>query len=109
MQDKNLYKNLIQSMFPTVHGNDKVKRGIMLMLFGGVPKTTLEGTTLRLEFLLVFRIHRIRMFLGLPDPDPLVRGMYPDPDLSIIKQKIGRKPSDSSCFVTAFGLFIFEK
>jgi hypothetical protein len=39
----------------------------------------------------VFRIHRIHMFLGLPDPDPLVRGMEPDPDpapdLSIIKQK----------------------
>ncbi len=24
------------------------------------------------------------MFLGLPDPDPLVRGMDPDPDPSII-------------------------
>ncbi len=38
----------------------------------------------------VFRI-RIHMFLGHkdPDPDPLVRGMDPDPDLdpSIIKQK----------------------
>ncbi len=32
----------------------------------------------------VFRIH---MFLGFPDPDPLVRGMNPDPDPSIIKQK----------------------
>ncbi len=34
----------------------------------------------------VFRIH---MFLGLPDPDadPLVRGMDPDPDPSIRKQK----------------------
>jgi hypothetical protein len=33
------------------------------------------------------RIHRIHMFLGLPDPDPvpLVRGMDPDP--STIKQK----------------------
>ncbi len=30
----------------------------------------------------VFRIH---MFLGLPDPDPLVKSMDPDP--SIIKQK----------------------
>jgi hypothetical protein len=30
-------------------------------------------------------IHRIHMFLGLPDPDPLVRGMGPDP--SIIMQK----------------------
>ncbi len=26
------------------------------------------------------RIHRIHMFLGLPDPDPLVRGMDPNPD-----------------------------
>ncbi len=34
------------------------------------------------RLLLVFRI---RMFLGLPDPDPLVRG--PDPDPSIVKQK----------------------
>jgi hypothetical protein len=32
----------------------------------------------------VLRI-RIHMFLGLPDPDPLVRGMDPDP--SIIMQK----------------------
>jgi hypothetical protein len=33
------------------------------------------------------QIHRIHMFLGLmgPDPEPLVRGMDPDP--SIIKQK----------------------
>ncbi len=33
----------------------------------------------------MFRIHRVHMFLGLPDPDHLVRGMDPDP--SIIKQK----------------------
>ncbi len=32
----------------------------------------------------VLRI-RIHMFLGLPDPDPLVRGIDPDP--SIIMQK----------------------
>jgi hypothetical protein len=35
----------------------------------------------------VFRIHWIHMFLGLPDLDPLVRGMDLDPDPSIIKQK----------------------
>lgn len=46
-QDKNLYHHLITSMFPTIHGNDEVKRGVLLMLFGGVPKTTGEGTTLR--------------------------------------------------------------
>ena len=28
-------------------GNDEVKRGVLLMLFGGVPKVTLEGTSLR--------------------------------------------------------------
>jgi hypothetical protein len=33
------------------------------------------------------RIHRIHIFLAHKNPDPLVRGMDPDPDLSIIKQK----------------------
>jgi hypothetical protein len=33
------------------------------------------------------RIHRMHMFLGLPDPDPLVRGMDADPDPAIIMQK----------------------
>ncbi len=35
-----------------------------------------------LSAVLQTRIHRIRMFLGLLDPDPLIRGT--DPDLSII-------------------------
>ncbi len=34
------------------------------------------------------RIHRIHMIFGLPDPDPLVRGMDPDPDPSIIMKKV---------------------
>ncbi|CAG0905092.1 unnamed protein product, partial [Cyprideis torosa] len=46
-RDKNLYQNLITSLFPAVHGSDEIKRGILLMLFGGVPKRTREGTTLR--------------------------------------------------------------
>jgi hypothetical protein len=33
------------------------------------------------------RMKRIRMIVGLLDPNPLVRGMDPDPDLSIIKKK----------------------
>jgi hypothetical protein len=35
------------------------------------------------------QIHQIHMFFGLPDadPDPLISGMNPDPDPSIIKQK----------------------
>lgn len=46
-RDKNLYQNLVSSLFPAIHGNDEVKKGIVLMLFGGVAKTTMEGTTLR--------------------------------------------------------------
>ncbi|XP_026322969.1 DNA replication licensing factor Mcm6 [Hyposmocoma kahamanoa] len=46
-RDRNLYNNLITSLFPSIHGNNEVKRGVLLMLFGGVAKTTIEGTTLR--------------------------------------------------------------
>jgi len=46
-KDKNLYHNLCSSLFPTIYGNDEVKRGVLLMLFGGVPKVTLEATHLR--------------------------------------------------------------
>jgi hypothetical protein len=43
------------------------------------------------------RIRRMRMLLGLPDPnsDPLVTSTFPDPDPSIIKQK----NIDFYCFV----------
>ncbi len=41
------------------------------------------------------------MFLGLPDPDPLVRGMDPDPDPSIIMQN-SKKNLDSFYFVALF-------
>ncbi|KAJ8949178.1 hypothetical protein NQ318_021671 [Aromia moschata] len=46
-RDRNLYQNMINSLFPSIHGNDEVKKGILLMLFGGVSKTTIEGTSLR--------------------------------------------------------------
>jgi hypothetical protein len=47
------------------------------------------------------------MFMGLPDPDPLIRGMDPDPDLlSSINSKVNL---DSYCIVSSFGLFLFEK
>ena len=38
-------------------------------------------------------IRRIRMFLGLldPDPDPLVRGMDPDPDPDLDPSNIKQK------------------
>ncbi|XP_063216814.1 DNA replication licensing factor Mcm6 [Bacillus rossius redtenbacheri] len=46
-RDRNLYQNLVKSLFPSIHGNEEVKRGVVLLLFGGVPKTTMEGTSLR--------------------------------------------------------------
>lgn len=46
-RDKHLYENLVSSLFPAIHGNDEIKKGITLMFFGGVPKTTEEGTSLR--------------------------------------------------------------
>jgi hypothetical protein len=74
------------------------------------------------------------MFLGLPDPDPLVRGMdsdlAPDPSnqqccgsestgsicfwasrILLSTSKNGKKNPDSYCLVTgtSFELFIFEK
>ncbi len=51
-------------------------------------------SVLRIRSRIRILIHRIRMFLGFPDPDPIVRGTDPDPivrgtdpDPSIIKQK----------------------
>uniref|UniRef100_T1GT34 DNA helicase n=1 Tax=Megaselia scalaris TaxID=36166 RepID=T1GT34_MEGSC len=46
-KDRYIYDNLIKSLFPAIYGNDEVKRGIILQLFGGVGKTTHEKTTLR--------------------------------------------------------------
>lgn len=29
-RDRNLYQNLIASLFPSIHGNDQVKKGIII-------------------------------------------------------------------------------
>jgi hypothetical protein len=52
--------------------------------------------------MLRIRIRRIRMFLGLLDPDPLVRGMDPDPSNT---KQIRKTPLFSYCYVTSFWLF----
>ncbi|EYB87267.1 hypothetical protein Y032_0266g725 [Ancylostoma ceylanicum] len=47
-EDKRIAENLIESLFPNIYGNDEVKLGVLLMLFGGVAKKSKnEGTTLR--------------------------------------------------------------
>ena len=42
-----LYSKLVNSIAPNVFGHQEVKRGVLLMLFGGVHKTTQEGIKLR--------------------------------------------------------------
>ncbi|GMI14349.1 hypothetical protein TrVE_jg11240 [Triparma verrucosa] len=42
-----LYNNLVNSIAPNVFGHQEVKRGVLLMLLGGVHKTTQEGIKLR--------------------------------------------------------------
>ena len=42
-----LYYRMTESVCPSVFGHPEVKRGILLMLFGGVHKTTPEGISLR--------------------------------------------------------------
>ncbi len=34
---------MVRSLAPTVYGHDEVKRGVLLMLLGGVQKETHEG------------------------------------------------------------------
>ena len=42
-----LYQKMVESMCPAVFGHSEVKRGVLLMLFGGVHKNTPEGISLR--------------------------------------------------------------
>eukprot|EP00960_Hanusia_phi_P049571 759633-Hanusia_phi.AAC.3 len=42
-----LYQRMVSSLCPTVFGHDEVKKGILLMLLGGVHKTTKTQTNLR--------------------------------------------------------------
>jgi len=45
--EPNLYRKLAKSIAPAIFGHEEVKKGILLMLFGGVHKTTPEGISLR--------------------------------------------------------------
>ncbi len=56
---------------------DEQKKGLLPL--GRVPPGFLVGVGAR-QVVLRIPIRRIRMFLGLPDRDPLVRGTDPDPN-----------------------------
>lgn len=42
-----LYTRLAKSIAPSVYSHNDVKKGILLQLFGGVQKNTMEGIKLR--------------------------------------------------------------
>ncbi|MEM3736546.1 MAG: minichromosome maintenance protein MCM [Candidatus Bathyarchaeia archaeon] len=42
-----LYKDLVDSIAPTIYGYEDIKEAIVYLLFGGVPKTTPEGVSIR--------------------------------------------------------------
>lgn len=46
-ESSTLYRDLAKSVAPAVYGHEEVKKGILLMLFGGVHKQTPEGINLR--------------------------------------------------------------
>lgn len=46
-KDKDIFSKLSKSIAPNVYGHENVKKGILLMLFGGVHKVTIEGINLR--------------------------------------------------------------
>ena len=43
----NLYQRMVSSLCPTVFGHEEVKKGVLLMLLGGVHKVTKTKTNLR--------------------------------------------------------------
>ena len=46
-KDPKIYSNLCDSIFPHVHGSEEIKKGLVLMLAGGVAKSTGEGFYIR--------------------------------------------------------------
>ncbi len=46
-QDPNLFENLSKSLIPSVWGYDKIKKSLILQLFGGVPKVFPDGSRSR--------------------------------------------------------------
>ena len=45
--DPRLYERMVESIAPTTFGHKEIKKGVLLMLLGGVHKTTTDGIKLR--------------------------------------------------------------
>ncbi|MHA1917053.1 MAG: LAGLIDADG family homing endonuclease [Candidatus Ranarchaeia archaeon] len=44
-----IIQNIINSIAPSIHGNEEIKEAVALLLFGGIRKETIEGTMIRGE------------------------------------------------------------
>lgn len=45
--ESDLYKKMVMSVAPAIYGHEDIKRGVLLLMFGGVHKRTAEGIQLR--------------------------------------------------------------
>eukprot|EP00126_Sphaerothecum_destruens_P004360 Sdes_comp18139_c0_seq1m7613 len=45
--DPQLYEHMVRSVAPTIYGHSEIKKGVLLMLFGGVHKETIDGMQIR--------------------------------------------------------------
>ena len=43
----NIYEKLARSIAPAIFGHEEIKKGILLLLMGGLNKETIEGVKLR--------------------------------------------------------------
>jgi hypothetical protein len=69
------------------------------------------GLFANFEAVFRIRIHLIHQFFGLPDTDPLVRGMDPDPArirILLPSCKNNKKNLESYYFVTLFDFLSFK-
>lgn len=60
-----LYQRMVRSIAPTVFGHEEVKRGVLLMLLGGVHKRTGEGIRCGFNALLFLYCFPIHSFMHL--------------------------------------------
>ena len=47
-RDRNLYQNLVDSLFPSIHGNDEVKRGKMHLIITLMDKGSMNRNRIAL-------------------------------------------------------------
>jgi hypothetical protein len=93
----------VSTLFLVGHHLGFKTKDLYTKIYGESLKKVNSFFTLVFQIRIRIWIHRIHMFLGLPDLDP-------DPSIILSSSsKNIRKNLDSYYFLTSFGLFIFEK